>query len=77
MTDSRLWLPESAKEILCLDSSEIEDLDTLVFVNQNLVNWLNGRLDTGTLVDMLMQCEVDPCILDGFEKYINYLGRQC
>lgn len=77
MADSLLWLPESAKEFVCLDSSEIEDLDIQVFINTNLVNWLNGKLDTGTLVDMLLQYDIDPSILDEFEKYIKYIGKSC
>ncbi len=77
MADSLLWLPESAKELVCLDSLEIEDLDLQVFINTNLVNWLNGKLDTGTLIDMLMQYDIDPSILDDYEKYVRYLGKLC
>jgi hypothetical protein len=77
MADSLLWLPESAKELVCLDSFDIEDLDTQVFINTNLVNWLNGKLDTGTLVDMLMQYDINPSILDDYEKYVKYLGGLC
>jgi len=77
MADSLLWLPESAKELVCLDSFDIEDLDVQVFINTNLVNWLNGKLDTGTLVDMLMQYGINPSILDDYEKYVRYLGKLC
>ena len=77
MADSLLWLPESAKELVCLDSFDIEDIDIQVFINQNLVNWLNGKLDTGTLVDMLMQYDIDPSILDEYEKYVKYIGNLC
>ena len=77
MADSLLWLPESAKELVCLDSFDIENLDIQVFINTNLVNWLNGKLDTGTLVDMLMQYGINPSILDDYEKYVRYLGTLC
>ena len=77
MADSLLWLPESAKELVCLDSFDIEDIDIQVFINQNLVNWLNGKLDTGTLIDMLLQYGINPSILDDYEKYVKYLGKLC
>ena len=76
MSASIIWLPETAKDALCLDTSEVENIDDLLLCNQSIVDWLNGKLDTGTLTDILMQFEVDPKILDDFENYVYRLLRQ-
>ena len=73
MKDSLLWLPESAKEALCVDNSEVEDIDTMVFINQSITNWLNSELDTGTLTDILMQYDVNPEKIDDLEKLLEFL----
>lgn len=73
MKNSLLWLPESAKEALCVDNSEVENIDTMVFVNQSIVDWLNSELDTGTLTDILMQYDVNPEKIDDLEKLLEFL----
>lgn len=73
MKDSLLWLPESAKEALCVDNSEVEDIDTMLFINQSITNWLNSKLDTGTLTDILMQYDVNPERIDDLEKLLEFL----
>ena len=73
MKDSLLWLPESAKEALCVDNSEVEDIDTMVFINQSITNWLNSELDTGTLTDILMQYDVNPERINDLEKLLEFL----
>ena len=77
MADSSFWLPESARELVCLNSLELENLDIQVFISNNIVNWLNGRLDTGLLIDVLLEYNINPSILDEFEKYIKYVGKPC
>lgn len=76
MSASTIWLPNTAKEALCLDSSEVENIDDLLLCNQSIVDWLNGKLDTGTLTDTLMQFDVNPEILDDFETYVYRLLKQ-
>lgn len=70
---SILWLPDSAKEALCVDNSEVESIDTMVFVNQSITNWLNSELDTGTLTDILMQYDVSPERIDDLESLLEFL----
>lgn len=77
MRNSLIWLPQSAKELICLDSEQVHDIDTQIFINQALVNWLNGRLDTGTLTDILLQNDINPYIIDEFETHINNIGKLC
>lgn len=76
MSAPTIWLPSTAKEALCLDSDSIEDIDIQLFINQSIVDWLNGKLDTGTLTDILMQYDIDPNMLDNFENRLYHLLRQ-
>lgn len=71
MKDSILWLPESAKEALAVSTEQVEDTETMVFVNQSLVNWLNAELDTGTLTDILMQYDLEPEMIDDLEDLLR------
>ena len=75
MSSNLIWLPETAKEALCIDTS-VADIETTLIVNQSLVNWLNGKLDTGTLTDVLLQFQIDPQFLDNFESCIHNLLKQ-
>jgi hypothetical protein len=72
-----LWMPSntSVKDILCLEDNEAADLILTLFINQSLVDWLNGKLDTGTLTDILLEYDVDPAILDDCEVYVQFLLR--
>lgn len=76
MSTSTIWLPSTAKEALCLDTGSIEDIELQVFINQSIVDWLNGKLDTGTLTDVFMQHDIDPKMLDNFENMLYHLIRQ-
>lgn len=73
MEKSILWLPDSAKEALCVDSEEVESIDTMLFINQSITNWLNSELDTGTLTDILMQYDVNPERIDDLESLLKFL----
>lgn len=75
MTGSRLWLPVTAKELLCLDTEDDNQLEIATVVNPAIVGWLNGDLDTGTLTDTLLEYDVDPSILDDCEDFIAFLHR--
>lgn len=76
-----LWIPDTAKELLAVDLQEAstandDDWNDQIFVNQSIINWLNGQLDTGTLTDILLHYEIDPKQhLDGAEDYIEQLIR--
>jgi hypothetical protein len=72
-----LWMPSntSVKDILCLEDNEAADLIPTLSINQSLVDWLNGKLDTGTLTDILLEYDVDPAILDDCESYVQFLLR--
>lgn len=78
MTGSKLWLPGTAKELLCLETDDCEpdnQLEIATVVNPAIVGWLNGTLDTGTLTDTLLEYDVDPSILDVCEDFIAFLHR--
>ena len=80
MLDNLLWTPSSVKELICLDSDEfedyeIDDAEIEAFVNRALVDWLNGKLDTGTLTDILMQYGIDPQLIDLCEGHVETLLR--
>lgn len=71
MIDSLLWLPESAKEALSVDSVEAEDdVEAMIFINQSVVNWLGGELDTGTMTDIFLQYNIDPHRINRVENLI-------
>lgn len=78
-----LWIPDTAKELLAVDLAEAEtatddDWQTQIFINTAIVDWLNGRLDTGTLTDILLQYGIDPANhLDAAEDYIFKLHATC
>ena len=73
MQSSILWLPDSAKEALCVDNGEVENIDNMVFINQSITDWLNSKLDTGTLTDILMQYDVSPERIDNLESLLKFL----
>lgn len=80
MNSSRLWLPDSAKELLAVDLNEAdsaseEEFQVMLFINQSITDWLNGRLDTGTLTDILLQYDVKPETIDNCEDYIHVLQQ--
>lgn len=66
-----LWLPDSAKELLCVESDEVDSIETMVLVNSSVVNWLNGKLDTGTFTDILLQYDINPSRIDECEALIQ------
>lgn len=76
MPATTIWLPNTAKEALCLGTDAVEDIELQVFINQSIVSWLNGQLDTGTLTDIFMQYDIDPTMLDNFENRLYHLIRQ-
>ena len=73
MQSSILWPPDSAKEALCVDNGEVENIDNMVFINQSITDWLNSKLDTGTLTDILMQYDVSPERIDNLESLLKFL----
>lgn len=75
MKDNLLWLPDSAKELLCVDSDEVEDIDTMLFINQSTTDWLNGELDTGTFTDILLEYDVNPNRINDAENLLEILLR--
>lgn len=68
-----LWLPETAKELICIDSEDLDsdDIELQAFINQATVDWLNGKLDTGTLTDIYLQYGIDPSRIDDAERLVN------
>lgn len=68
-----LWLPETAKELICVDSDDLgfDDIDIEILINQAVVDWLNGKLDTGTLADIFLQYDIDPQRIDYLESRVG------
>lgn len=78
MKSNLLWTPDSAKELLAVElqdagSATDAEFDQMLFINQSIVDWLNGKLDTGTLTDTLLQYDVEPEILDRAESHLQLL----
>lgn len=76
-----LWIPGSAKELLAVDllepgTASDDDWQDQVFINSAIVDWLNGKLDTGTLTDILLQYGIDPAShLDAAEDYFYSIAH--
>lgn len=76
--NSILWTPDSAKELLAVSLEDAanateDEWQRMVFINQSIINWLSGSLDTGTLTDILSQYDVEPETIDRCEDYVQYL----
>jgi hypothetical protein len=76
-TSSGLWVPDSASELLVVTvderASEL-DFEGMLLVNQAAVDWLHGRLDTGTYFDMLDHVGIDPLGFVGeVEQHVQLL----
>lgn len=69
---SNLWVPEHLSDTLTvtLDASEADEStwEGMMMVNQAGIDWLAGRLDTGTYCDMLEHVGIDPL---GFLKPVQ------
>ena len=74
-----LFLPESAKDLICFYSDEVASnnpVDDMILINKSAVDWLNGQLDTGTFADILLQQEIKPeSVIDDTEEFVKYLLR--
>lgn len=74
-----LWIPDTAKELLAVDllepaTANDDDWNLQLFINQSIVDWLNGQLDTGTFTDILLQYDIDPSDhLDEAQLYFEQL----
>lgn len=80
MSSSKLWIPNSAKELLAVDLNDAsnateDEFQRMLFINQSITDWLNSRLDTGTLTDILSQYDVEPETLDDCEDYVHILHQ--
>lgn len=79
--NSILWTPDSAKELLAVSLEDAgnateDEWQRMAFINQSIVSWLNGSLDTGTLTDILSQYDVKPETIDQCEDYVRFLINQ-
>lgn len=72
---NKLWLPESAKELMCIDADEAEEasdpFEAMIMINQANVDWLNGKLDTGTLTDIYLHYGISPERIDQTETFVK------
>lgn len=59
-----LWYPPSLADLLCVDiDTQADDtqFQNMLVANQATVDWLGGKLDTGTYLDIVEQTmEEDP-----------------
>lgn len=59
-----LWVPEHLADTLTvtIDGSQSTETDWegMMMVNQAAVDWLKGKLDTGTYFDILEHVGIDP-----------------
>lgn len=81
MRKSDLWIPKSARELLLVGLEDFanatdDELNAMLLINQAGTDWLNGKLDTRTYTDILLQYGFDPSeIIDAAEDYVNTLIR--
>lgn len=72
---SNLWLPESLKELLCIDADEAQKasdpFEAMMVINQATIDWLNGNLDTGTFTDIYLQYGISPTRIDEAEAFVQ------
>lgn len=78
--NSGLWLPESLKELLCIDADEAKDasdpFEAMMVLNQATVDWINGKLDTGTYTDIYLQYGISPTRIDETEAFVQQALKQ-
>jgi hypothetical protein len=60
---SDLWLPDHVGELLCVEvksQSDESDFHAMVAVNCAAFDWVAGKIDTGTYLDILDHYGLDP-----------------
>jgi hypothetical protein len=75
--DSGLWVPPHVGDLLIVtvdtDASDA-DFEGMLLVNQAADDWLTGKLDTGTYLDILDEVGIDPLgFIAEVEEHVDLL----
>ncbi|MBD2569691.1 hypothetical protein [Anabaena lutea] len=57
---SQLILPKDYRDLLFVSAPDERSIQGMLTINQASVDWLQGKIDTGTYFDILDEYGVDP-----------------
>lgn len=60
-------------DLIMVSTGDIDSIPGMLLINQSGVDWLKGRLDTGTYFDVLEQFGIDPiAFIKPVEEFAYY-----